>query len=49
MAFFYKTRDCFNLDFGIAARASREDGSKRNLAYAAALWVDIDTADAERG
>jgi hypothetical protein len=48
LAFFYETRDGFNLYFGVAARASREDGSKHNLAYAAALWVDIDAADADR-
>jgi hypothetical protein len=48
LAFFYKTKDAFNLYFGVAARASRADGSKHNLAYAAALWVDIDAADAER-
>ena len=48
MAFFYKTRGCFNVYFGVAARASRQDGSKHNLAYAAALWVDIDAPDAKR-
>jgi hypothetical protein len=47
LAFFYKVKATKDLYFGVAARATPTDGTKASLAYAAALWVDIDTVDAE--
>jgi len=32
-----------NVLFGVAARGGGDDGTRRNLAYTAALWADVDT------
>jgi hypothetical protein len=47
LAFFYRVKATEDVYFGVAARATPKDGTKANLAYAAALWVDIDAEDAD--